>query len=98
MAGQLVVMLLIFGVFWFIMIRPQMKKQREHQALLNNLKKGDMVITRGGLVGKVSGLADNVLYLELQEKVRVRVIRSHIEGLYDPALAKTKSEPAAKAA
>ena len=96
--GQIGLMVLIFGVFWFIMIRPQMKRQREHQALLSNLQKGDVVITRGGLVGKISGIADNVLYLELQEKVRVRVVRSHIEGKYDPAQAKAKAEPAAKAA
>ena len=98
MGAQLALMLLIFGVFWFVMIRPQVKRQREHQTLLNNLQKGDMIITRGGLVGKISGITENVLTVELQEKVRVRVIRSHVEGKYDPAQAKAGREPAAKAA
>jgi len=82
-ASPLVMMLLMFGVFYFILIRPQMKKQKEHQAVLQGIKKGDSVITRGGVIGKVSGVADNVLVLELQEKVRVRVLRSYVDGKYD---------------
>lgn len=78
-------MLLMFVVFYFILIRPQVKKQREHQEMLNRLDKGDMVITRGGLLGKISGISDSVLTIELQEKVRVRVLRSHIEGKYQPS-------------
>ena len=77
-------MLLMFGVFWFILIRPQMKRQKEHQALLAALKKGDMVITRGGLIGKISGVSDKILTIELQEKVRVRVLRAYVEGLHEP--------------
>jgi preprotein translocase subunit YajC len=80
----LILMLLMFGVFYFILIRPQVKKQKAHQAMLAALKKGEMVITRGGLVGKISGLSDRTLTLELQEKVRVRVLRSHVDGKYDP--------------
>jgi preprotein translocase subunit YajC len=78
-------MLLMFGVFWFILIRPQMKRQKEHQALLAALKKGDEVVTRGGLIGKISGLSDKYLTIELQEKVRVRILRSHVDGKHDPA-------------
>jgi preprotein translocase subunit YajC len=78
-------MLLMFGVFYFILIRPQVKKQKEHQALLAALKKGDLVITRGGVIGKVSGLAGNEVILELQEKVRVRVLRSYVDGRYEVA-------------
>ena len=89
-------MLLMFGVFYFILIRPQMKRQREHQAMLKQLDKGDMVVTRGGLVGKISGVTDTVLTIELQEKVRVRVLRSHVEGKYDPGNA--ASPPEQKAA
>jgi preprotein translocase subunit YajC len=94
-ASPLVMMLLMFGVFYFILIRPQVKKQKEHQAMLQAIKKGDNVVTRGGLIGKVSGVAEGVLTLELQEKVRVRVLRSHVDGKYDDA---TKSDPADKAA
>lgn len=88
-------MLLMFGVFYFILIRPQMKRQKEHQALLKNLDKGDVVVTRGGLVGKISGVSDAILTLELQEKVRVRVLRSHVEGKYDPGKASSPEQKAA---
>jgi preprotein translocase subunit YajC len=72
---------MMFAIFYFILIRPQVKKQKEHQAMLSKLEKGDEVITRGGLIGKISGVVDkNVVVLELQEKVRVRVPRAYIEG------------------
>jgi preprotein translocase subunit YajC len=74
-------MVLIFGVFYFLMIRPQQKKAKEHKALLDNLKKGDAVLTNGGLYGKVTGLTESVVTLEIAEKVRVRVSRGHIAGL-----------------
>jgi len=80
-------MVLMFVVFWFLLIRPQVKRQKEHQAMLQALKKGDTVVTRGGLIGKISGVADGVLTIELQEKVRVRVLRSHVDGKYEPASA-----------
>ena len=77
-------MLVMFGIFYFILIRPQVKKQKEHQAMLSKLGKGDEVITRGGIIGKITGVADdNVVVLELQEKVRVRVPRAYIEGKWE---------------
>lgn len=88
-------MLLMFGVFYFILIRPQVKRQKEHQAMLTKLEKGDMVITRGGLIGKVSGVSDQVLTVELQEKVRVRVVRTHIEGKYQPSAGSAEQKNAA---
>jgi preprotein translocase subunit YajC len=89
-------MLLMFAVFWFILIRPQVKRQKQHAALLSALKKGDMVVTRGGMVGKISGVSDTILTLELQEKVRVRVLRTHVDTKFDPA--QHDKKPAAKAA
>lgn len=83
-ASPIIMMLLMFGVFYFILIRPQVKKQRQHQDMLSKLEKGDMVITNGGLIGKISGITDTVLTLELQEKVRVRVMRSSVQGKYQP--------------
>src|SRR5262245_58413264 len=77
--------LLMFGIFYFILIRPQVKRQREHQSVLSKLGKGDEVITRGGLIGKITGVSDDgVVVLELQEKVRVRVPRTYVEGRWDP--------------
>lgn len=91
-ASPLIMMLLMFGVFYFILIRPQVKRQKQHAALLANLQKGDMIITRGGVIGKISGIADQVLTVELQEKVRVRVLRSHVDGKYDPEQGQSKTE------
>jgi preprotein translocase subunit YajC len=77
--------LVMFGIFYFILIRPQARKQKEHQAMLQKLGKGDEVITRGGLIGKITGVSDDgVIVLELQEKVRVRVPRAYVEGRWDP--------------
>jgi preprotein translocase subunit YajC len=77
---QLAPLLIMFLIFYFLLIRPQQKKQRDHQDWLKNLSKEDEVVTSGGLVGKIKGLTDQVVTLELQEKVRVRVLRSHIAG------------------
>jgi preprotein translocase subunit YajC len=80
----IVMMLVMFGIFYFILIRPQVKKQKAHQAMLQKLGKGDEVITRGGLIGKITGVSeDGVVVLELQEKVRVRVPRPYIEGKWE---------------
>jgi preprotein translocase subunit YajC len=74
-------MLVMFGIFYFILIRPQVRKQKETQAMLQKLGKGDEVITRGGLIGKITGVSDDgILVLELQEKVRVRVPRAYVEA------------------
>lgn len=82
MGGTLPMMVLMFGIFYFIIIRPQQKRQKEHAAFLNNLKKGDKVITRGGIVGTVTGVADQLITIEVQEKVRVQVLKSFIEGAF----------------
>jgi preprotein translocase subunit YajC len=74
-------MILIFAVFYFLLIRPQQKKAKEHKNMLENLKKGDSVITQGGLFGKIANISDQVVTLEIADKVRVRVARSHIAGM-----------------
>ena len=91
-ASPMFMMLLMFGVFYFILIRPQARKQKEHQALLAALAKGDVVVTRGGIIGKISGVKDVELILEVQEKVRIRVLRSHVDGKYDPKAATASKE------
>lgn len=99
--SSLVFMLLMFAVFWFILIRPQQKRAKEHQAFLSALKKGDEVVTRGGVIGRVTGVADNLVTLEVQEKVRIRVLKSYIEGRHAgaaPSVAATPEKEAAKPA
>jgi preprotein translocase subunit YajC len=91
----MIFMVLMFAVFWFILIRPQQKRAKEHANMLNALKKGDQVMTRGGIIGKVTGVQDNIVTLEVQEKVRMRVGKSYIEALYSDATAKSPAQPAA---
>jgi len=81
----ILMMLVMFGIFYFILIRPQVRKQKEQQAMLAKLGKGDEVITRGGLIGKISGVSEDdlVLTIELQEKVRVRIPRAYVEGKWE---------------
>ena len=73
-------MLLIFAVMYFIIIRPQSKRAKETQRMLSELKKGDEVVTTGGLIGRISGLKDNEITLQVQEGVRLRVQRSAVTG------------------
>ena len=72
-------LLLIMGVFWFFIIRPQQKKMKEHQEMLKNVRRGDTVVTAGGLVGKVVKVNnDDELTVELADGVRVKVRRPYI--------------------
>jgi preprotein translocase subunit YajC len=94
--SPILMMLVMFGIFYFIAIRPQVRKQREHQAMLQKLGKGDEVITRGGMIGKITGVSDDgVVVLELQEKVRVRVPRAYIEARWDGKVPAAASKTAA---
>ena len=80
----IMMMLVMFGIFYFILIRPQVRKQKEHQANLQKLGKGDEIITRGGIIGKITGVSDDgILVVELQEKVRVRIPRAFVEGKWE---------------
>lgn len=78
--AQFIPLILIFIVFYFLLIRPQQKKAKEHQKYLANLKKGDKVITGGGMYGQIAGLTDNVVTLEIAENVRIKVTRGSIAG------------------
>jgi preprotein translocase subunit YajC len=81
-------MLLIIGVMYVIVLRPQMRKQKEVQKMLSELKKGDDVVTTGGLIGRISGIKDDEVILQVQESVRLRVLRSAIAGRHKPGDAK----------
>ena len=92
----IVMMLVMFAIFYFILIRPQVKRQKEHQAMLGKLGKGDEVITRGGVIGKITGVSDDgILVIELQEKVRVRVPRAYVEAKWEGKVPETATKNAA---
>ncbi len=85
--------ILMLGIMWFLLIRPQQKKQKEHREMLDNLKKGDVIITNGGLYGRITGTTDATLTVEIADRVRVKVSRGHVAGL---APSNKPSPPAAK--
>ena len=72
-------------IFWFLIIRPQMRRQKEHTAKIGGLKKGDQVITAGGLLGKVIKVDDNYAEIELAQGVRVKAVKSTIGDIVPPA-------------
>lgn len=78
--GQFLPLILIFLVFYFLLIRPQQKKAKEHQNYLANLKRGDRVITGGGIYGQITGLTDTAVTLEVAENVRIKVSRAAVAG------------------
>ncbi len=78
--GALVPLVLIVFIFYFLLIRPQQKRAKQHKQFLSNLKRGDLVITAGGLHGKITGLTDTVVTLEIADNLRVKVARSYISG------------------
>jgi len=73
--------ILIFVVFYFLLIRPQQKRAKDHRNLLSNLKEGDQVITSGGIYGRITGIRDDKITLEISDKVRVKVNRGNIGGV-----------------
>jgi preprotein translocase subunit YajC len=79
--GTFIMLGAIFAIFYFLMIRPQQKRQKQHREMLANLKKGDTVITGGGLIGKVTAITDSVLTLEVADRVRVKVLRSSVSNV-----------------
>ena len=76
-------LVLIFVVFYFLLIRPQQKKAKDHRAMLGKLQRGDKIVTNGGIVGQIRKVvSENELDLEIAKGVRVRVVRSMISTLY----------------
>ena len=71
-------LVLMFVVLYFVMIRPQMKKQKEHRAMIEAVAKGDEVVTAGGVLGKISKVGDNYLGLEVSNGVEIQIQRSAV--------------------
>jgi len=80
-AVQMLPLVLIFAVFYFLLIRPQQRRAREHQDMLANLKRNDDVVTSGGIHGKIVTLGDRIIELEVANNVRIRVDRPQIAAV-----------------
>ena len=74
-------LILMFVIFYFLLIRPQQKKAKEHQEFLDALRKGAEIVTNGGIHGKITGLTDTIATLEIAPNVKVKVSRANIAGM-----------------
>ena len=81
---QFLPLILIFGVFWFLVIRPQQKKSKQLQEMLGQLRAGDVIVTQGGIIGKITGIKDLEITVEVSQGVRIRMLRSAITNKYTP--------------
>lgn len=87
---QIIPFILIFGIMWFLLIRPQQKKMREHRAMIEAVRRGDQVVTAGGMIAKVTKVKDDgEIEVEIAEGVKVRLVRQTITAVM------SKSEPVA---
>ncbi len=90
MFANIMPLVLVFAIMYFLLIRPQQRKMKEHKALVEGLRRGDQVVTSGGILGKVVKVADDgVVEVEIAEGVKVKVIKSTITSVV------SKTEPAA---
>jgi preprotein translocase subunit YajC len=81
LGNPMFLMIAMLAIFYFLLIRPQQKRQKEHKQMLTNLQKGDTIFTAGGLRGKITGLDETVITLEIADRIRVRINRSAVGGL-----------------
>jgi preprotein translocase subunit YajC len=83
--GSFMPLIVLFAIFYFLLIRPQQKKAKDHQSTLDALKAGDTIITNGGLYGTIMKIDDHVVTLQCSDKVRVKVIKKAISAKVDPS-------------
>lgn len=76
--GALIPLILMFAIFYFLLIRPQQKKSKQHKELLSSLRKGDRIVSSGGLHGVITGLTDDAVTMEIAPKVRVKLSRNAV--------------------
>ncbi len=89
---QTIPLVLVFVIFWFLMIRPQQRRMKEHQAQIAAVKKGDRVVTGGGLIGKVIKVGDSEVEVELGPNMRVMAVKSTLTQVGNPTAAKPAND------
>lgn len=82
----------MFVILYFMLLRPQMKKQKQQQTFVSSLKRGDEVITHSGILGKIEGLTDQFVTLEIADSVRIKMLRSQIAGSAQLAIQSAQKE------
>ena len=95
MFAQFVPLILMIAVFWFLLIRPQKKRQQEHRNMLEALRRGETVVTTGGLIGRIVEIDGDILTLDLGE-TKVRVGRGFVSGLFDAKAQQTLKDKKGK--
>ena len=78
---QIIPLVFMFAIFYFLLIRPQQKKAKEHKALLESMKKGDNVITAGGVHGKITAVENDLVTLEVANNVNIKITKSYIASI-----------------
>lgn len=89
--GDFLFIIIIFAVFWFLLIRPQQKRAKEHKAMVEALSKGDEVVTNGGLLGRITKVGDNFVTLEIADGLQVQVQRMSVASLMPKGTMKSGS-------
>jgi preprotein translocase subunit YajC len=74
----------MFVIFYFLLIRPQQKKSKDHREMIKNLRKGDRIMTGGGIHGRITGMGETTLTVEIADRVRVKVNRGNITSMVQP--------------
>ena len=92
---QFIPLVLILGVFWFLIIRPQQKKQKEHVRMVDSLRKGDKVISNGGIFGTIIKVGDDRITLEIASKVQIQIERQQVARM-DKKVAESKEDKEVK--
>lgn len=85
-------LILMFVIFYFLLIRPQQKKAKEHQNMINNLKKGERIITSGGIHGTITSLGDTTISLEIAENVKIKINRGNVATVNHKSSAPQKTK------
>ena len=88
---QFIPLVLILGVFWFLIIRPQQKKQKQHLNMVDSLRKGDKVVTNGGIFGTIIKVGDDRITLEIASKVQIQIERQQVARM-DKKIAESKED------
>lgn len=89
---SLIPIILMFVIFYFLLIRPQQKKAKEHREMVGHLKKGDRIITSGGLHGRVTAVGDATITLEIADRVRVKIARGNVAQVQSSSQVQTSKK------